>query len=433
MGVDYTSGWDVLIATAFDNVNSLLDDAYQSGLIPSSGSGSFPVQPLPDVTITVVIASATVAPWTMSGGTGQNVVINVPFTGGTATIGADVYPLDGVTLQVTANLEFVQSTLSGGTEYQLNLNLSNSSAIVGVKLQVPSSLNVTSENLTALQESLQLLLQQTLAGSGYPVATIDSSTIPAGDSWLVPTQGMEYAAATDSSLPGGGALAVVLATINPPGPQPALVPDTIPSGCDSALIISNEIFTQQFLAPSFASSLNVSTGQITYGGNDPMTATLSGTASVAGAAITSATATANNDSIAISLTGNASPTSGVTVNFTISASYGITLGGTASNPVITFTQNSLSESYSTDIAWWVYLVSGLTLGLIGTMVVAAIQAVVNNAAGTSLSNALPPGFSTSFAWPFSGSVAITTAELPLPLQLGGVATISGTFPLPDGD
>ena len=57
--------------------------------------------------------------------------------------------------------------------------------------------------------------------------------------------------------------------------------------------------------------------------------------------------------------------------------------------------------------------------LIGAAVVAIIQAVVNNSAGNSLSGVLPASFANTVAWPFSGTVTITQANLPLPLQLGG--------------
>jgi hypothetical protein len=67
----------------------------------------------------------------------------------------------------------------------------------------------------------------------------------------------------------------------------------------------------------------------------------------------------------------------------------------------------------------VYVVSGLTGGAIGLMVVAIIQAVVNNSAGSSLSGTLPAGFTKAISWPFAGTVQINQAFLPTPLQLGG--------------
>jgi hypothetical protein len=252
------------------------------------------------------------------------------------------------------------------------------------------------------------------------VATLPLSQLSAYP-WLVPTRGVEYAAETSATLAGGGALAMLMATLNsPPGSPPTMVDGTIPPGCDGALVISNAIFTQQFLAPAVASSLGVSTGQLTFGGSNPMSVLFSGSTGVGSGTITSASATATDGSISMVLQGNANPMKGVTVNFTINATYGITLGGTPSAPVLSFQRTSESESHSTDIAWWVYVVSGLSGGAIGIAVVEVIQAVVNNSAGNQLSGSIPASFASSIAWPFSGTVNITQALLPLPLQLGGI-------------
>jgi hypothetical protein len=417
MGTDYTNGWDVCVATSFKNVNTILAYAYNHNVLPQKGSGQFPV-PLGLVTVTADV-TASVAPWTMTGGTGQNVVLNVPFTSGTAAIGTKTYALAGVSLKVTVLLRFIKSTLSSGAAgYKLVLNLTDPSAVVAVSLVNPPP-NMTSDEQAALTVALRNLLQTALAGKGLSVAEVDLSQVAGSYPWLIPSRGIDYAAGSNSA--GAGALGVLLATINPPpAVPPTLVAGTLPSGCDGALILSNQIFTQQFLAPAFASSLNVPTSRLTYGGANPMTAMLSGSASVSGATINQAQASVSNGGVALSLQGGKSPFDGVSVSFSINATYALSLGGTPQNPVLSFTRTSQSENHSTDIAWWVYLVSGLTGGAIAIAVVALIQAVINDAAGTTLSGTLPSGFTNSIAWPFSGTVAITQALLPTPLQLGGV-------------
>lgn len=419
MGVDYTNGWDVCIATSFDNVSKLLAYAYDRNVTPHQGSGQFSV-PLGPVTVTAQVTDATVGAWSMAGGTGQNVVISIPFTGGSAQIGTKTYVLSGDVLQVTVLLRFVKSTVGGGgAEYQLNINLTDPSAIVAVNL-LNTPPNLTADEKSALTITLQNLLESSLAGSGVTVATVNLSQYAATYPWLVPTGGVDYAAATDSSAAGGGTLALLLATINPvPGTPPTLQSGTIPSGSNGALIISNQIFTQQFLAPAFASSINVPTSQLSYGGRNPMV--ISGSGSASGASV-SGQASAKNGQVALALNGSKSPMSGVSVDFTINAAYAVALGGTAQNPVLSFTRTSQSENHSTDIAWWVYLASGLSGGAIGLMVVAMIQAIVNSTAGSSLSSALPAGFASTIAWPFSGTVNLNQAFLPLPLQLGGNVT-----------
>lgn len=419
MGVDYCGGWDAVIATSFANVNRVLAYAYTQNVIPHGGSGQFQIQLGPAV-IPATITAATVAPWTMTGGTGQNVVLSVPFTGGSAVIGNVSCSLANVALQVQVLLRMVRSTLSGGSaDYQLELVVTDPSAIISVGILNPPA-GFTDTDTSALAIALRNLLQTAIGGSGVIVATLDLGQIAQSYPWLVPNQGISYAAASNSASPGDGQLGLLLATQNPPpGIPPTLVAGVIPPGCTAALVISNLLFSQNFLAPAFASSLNVAPSAMSYAGRNPTTVTMNGNGSVSGATITSAVATANDNSVAMTLQGNKSPSSGITVNFTINATYAVVLSGTAGNPVLSFQRTSESDSHSTDIAWWVWVASG---GAIGAIIVAIIQAVVNGAAGSSLSGTMPAGFVQSIAWPYAGSVQLTQALLPTPLQLGGTVS-----------
>jgi hypothetical protein len=165
--------------------------------------------------------------------------------------------------------------------------------------------------------------------------------------------------------------------------------------------------------------LNVPVTRMSYSGLNPTSVVLNGETGVGGGTITTATAVANNDKITIHLKGHGSPMSGVDVDFTVDAEYGLVLGGSAANPTITFQRVSENESHSTDIAWWVWLISGLSGGAVGIAVAALIGQIVNNLAGSSLRGTMPASFATAIAWPFSGTVVITKALLPTPLQLGG--------------
>lgn len=414
MGIDYANGWDVVVAATFTNIDRLLALAWEQNVTPHQGSGAFSVTVGP-ATIPAVVSGAQMGAWTMTGGTGQNVVVAVPFTGGTATIGTNHCELAGMVLNVTLLLRAVRSSVDGGS-FQLTITLADPSAVVAVGLANPPP-GLTAADLDVLNITLRNLLQAT-AGTAVPVATLPLGQLSAFP-WLVPSV-VEYAAETTAGIAGGGALAMLMATTHPPpGAPPTLLDGTIPPGCDGALIVSNDIFARRFLAPAVASSLGVDVGQMTFGGGTPTSVLFSGEASTGGGTITSATATAENDSIALVLQGNASPTSGVTVDFTINATYGLALGGTPAQPVLSFQRTSQTESHSTDVAWWVYVVSGLTGGAVGMLVVTVIQQVVDHAAGNQLSGSMPAGFTSSITWPFSGTIAITRALLPLPLQLGG--------------
>lgn len=419
MGVDYANGWDAVIASNFQDVDRLLNTAYQNNVTPHQGSGNFQV-PLGPVQVPATI-SATIGVWTAIGGTGQNVMLSVPLTGGNAQIGDKACQLAGVMLQVQVLLRYVKSTLSGGgTQYQLTLNITDPSAIVSFTIQNPPA-NFSQQEVEALQITCRNMLQAAVSGAGIAIATLDLSTLATQFPWLMPTQGLSYAASSNSTAPGDGQIGLLIASNNPPpGTPPTLLNGTIPSGSDAALILSNALFCQQFLIPALAQSLNASTGQFQLSGNNPATVVMSGEGSGGGGTITSAQAVANNNAISMQLQGNASPMSGVSVNFTIDATYALALGGSAANPVLNFQQTSHNENHSTDIAWWVYLVSGLSGGAIGILVVTLIQQIVNSIAGSNLSGAMPANFVHSFAWPFAGTVNINQAAIPTPLVLGGV-------------
>lgn len=418
MGVDYANGWDAVIASGFADINRLLGAAYQNNVTPHSGSGSFEVTVGPaSVPATI---SATIGPWTAVGGSGQNVVFSVPLTGGSAQIGSKGCQLQGVVLQVQVLLRFVRSTVTGGgTEYQLTLNITDPAAIVSFAIQNPPA-NFTSEEVQALNVTCQNMLASAATGGSLVIATLDLSTIASQFPWLMPTQGLAYAASSNSATPGDGQLALLIASVNPPpGGPTTLMAGTIPSGSDAALVISNALFCTQFLIPALASSVGAGVGQFSLQGSNPATVVMSGQGSAGGGTITSCTAVANNNSIALQIQGNASPMSGVSVDFTINATYAVALTGTASNPTLTFQETSKNENHSTSIAWWVYVVSGLSGGAIGIVVATLIQQIVNSSAGASLSGALPASFVHSFSWPFAGTVNLNQATLPTPLVLGG--------------
>jgi hypothetical protein len=420
MGVDYANGWDAVIASNFGDVGKLLNAAYQNNITPHQGSGTFQI-PLGPVQVPATI-SASIGPWAMTGGTGQNVVLKVPLTGGNATIGDKGCALAGIVLDVTVLLRFVRSTLSGGgTEYQLTINIADPSAIVAFQIENPPA-DFTQQEVNALEITCRNMLQAAVSGSDIAIATLDLSAIASQFPWLMPTQGLSYAASSNSAAPGDGQIAILIASANPPpGPPPTLLNGTIPSGSDAALVISNALFCQRFLIPALASSLGASVSQFGLSGRNPATVVLSGQGHAGGGTITSAQAVANNNSISLHVEGNASPMDGVTVNFTIDATYGISLGGSADNPVLTFQETSHNENHSTDIAWWVYLVSGLSGGAIGILVATLIQQIVNSTAGSTLSGAMPASFVHAFAWPFAGTVTINQAAIPTPLVLGGAA------------
>jgi hypothetical protein len=411
MGVDYSGGWNAVIATGFANVDRILSYAYQQNITPHKASGEFKVSVGPYKVD--ARADGEIGPWSMIGGSGQNVLITVPFTGGKAAFGTTGCELAGVSLIVQVLLRYVKSTVSGGgTTYKLMLTITDPHAIVSVAIKNPPS-QFTPNDISALADTLRQLLVSATVGEGIAIANLDLSRIASNFPWLMPTRGLDYAAGSNSAAPSDGQLGILIASLDPPPGTPStLMNGIIPAGCDAVLVVSNMVFSKVFLAPPFAASINVSPAQLSYRGVNPTTVTFNGETSASGGTITTATATANNDVVTIHLEGNASPMRGVGVNFTIDARYALVLGGTPDQPVLTFQRTWEQENHSTDIAWWVYVVSGLSGGTL-------IQQIVNNTAGNSLRGTMPVSFASSIAWPYSGTVAITKALLPTPLQLGG--------------
>jgi hypothetical protein len=300
----------------------------------------------------------------------------------------------------------------------LMLNFTDPGAFVSLNFEKPPP-NFTAREVEVLAIALRNLLEKNVAKQGIAIANLNLSSIAANYPWLMPNHGISYAASSNSAS-SGGQLAILIASIDPPPRTPTMLQSgAIPAGCDAALILSNMIFSKYFLAPPFAASLNVPVTRMSYSGLNPTTVVLNGQTGVSSGTITTATAVANNDTIAIHLKGNGSPMRGVDVNFTVDAVYRLVLGGSAANPTITFQRVSENESHSTDIAWWVWMVSGLTGGAIGIAVAALIGQIVNKITGSSLQGTMPAAFVTAIAWPFSGTIVITKALLPTSLQLGG--------------
>lgn len=94
MGVDYMNGWDAMVATSQANVNSALQLAYNDNLLPHSvGPVSFTI-PVFGYNIPASV-TAQLSAWQLSGGSGKNVVISIPFGTGTLTVGNTSYPTAG--------------------------------------------------------------------------------------------------------------------------------------------------------------------------------------------------------------------------------------------------------------------------------------------------------------------------------------------------
>lgn len=441
MGVDYMNGWDAMVATSQANLNQAMTLAYNAGLLPKSLQTSF--------TITVfgmqfpASVNATLDPWRFAGGSGKNVVVSLPFTGGTLTIGTTPYPLTGLVLQVTCLLSYIKSPVqpATGTNYTFQIDFTAPDAIVAVQVQnPPPGLDQNTIDIVLLN-----FLKNALGGHTYDIATVNLGYVEENYPYLVPTL-IEYAVDTNSTDPNSTIFGVQMLTTNKiPGNQD-IVPGTVPSGspvCDSAALVSNELFTKKLLLPGLAGALpGVTASQLmaSYAGgawsvvnNGDLTLDMSHSPTV-----TSLSANVDNNLVNVSIIGHAEVSAGITVNFNMTATYALQLTTSGATQSINLVQQSQNVNHSVDVATWVIItaaaLAALVLAFVGplaALIVAGIEALViyliatiaNNKAGNILKDSLPAKVSANVNWTNLEDFTIQQALLPTPLQLGGTIPV----------
>jgi hypothetical protein len=441
MGVDYMNGWDAMIATSQANVNQAMVLAYNAGLLPKEASASFSFQVF-GITINASI-DAQLGAWSFAGGSGKNVIVSIPFTGGTATIGQSSYPLTGVVLQVTCLLSYIKSPIQpvgGGTNYTIQVDFLSPDAIVAVQVQnPPAGLDPSSIDIVLLN-----FLKNALGGHTYDIATVSLGSLSTDYPYLVPSL-FEYAVDTNSVDPSSTIFGVQMLTVNTvPGNQD-IVPGTVPSGspaCDSAALVSNQLFAQKLLLPGIASALNVQPSQLSttnMGGSwciiNNGNITLDSSHSPV---ITSLNASVDNNALNLTIIGNVEASPGITVDFTLMATYGMQVTTSGTTQSINLVQISQNVNHTVSVATWVIVTAGVLAALVAAvmgplvgLLVAGVEALIiyiiatvaNNKAGQILSNSLPAKVSANVTWNNMQLFTVQQALMPTPLQLGGTIPV----------
>ena len=447
MSNDFMNGWDTMVATTQANVNKALILAYNDDKLPHHAAGTFTIKMF-GMDFPVYV-DAFLNPWNLAGGSGKLVIVEIPFTGGTMTIGAETYPLAGVLLDVTCLLTQIKSPIiheDGSTDYTFQINFVSPDAIQAVQVKnPPPGIDQNTIDIVLLN-----FLKDTLGGSTYDIATVSLNSSQQQDySYIIPTL-CEYAIDTNSTDPNSSVFGFQMLTVNTvPGNQDIAM-GTIPIGtptCDSAVLLSNQLFVQKILFPGIVSSLGVSADHLTtvYNAgswqvvnNGDITLNMDYSP-----VLSSFNAVINNNLLDISLTGHVEASPGITVNFTANATYQLQLTTSGTTQTLNLVQVSQNSNSSVDVATWVYIttaalaalvtlvmgpIAGALVEAVELLIVYIVSSVANNEAGEMLASSLPLVISSGITWSYMEAFTIEQALMPMPLQLGGIIPVLNDVP-----
>ncbi|HLG60456.1 MAG TPA: TULIP family P47-like protein [Ktedonosporobacter sp.] len=449
MSNDYMNGWDTMVATSQANVNKALVLAYNDDKLPHHATGAFTIKMF-GMEFPAYI-DADLGPWNLAGGSGKLVIVEIPFTGGTMTIGNITYPLAGVLLDVTCLLTEIKSPIEhedGSSDYIFQINFVSPDAIQAVQVKnPPPGIDQNTIDIVLLN-----FLKETLGGNTYDIATVNLNGAQQDYAYIIPTL-CEYAIDTNTADPNSSVFGFQMLTINTvPGNQD-IARGTIPVGtptCDSAVLLSNQIFVQYILMPGIVSSLGVSAdhlmpvynaGSWQVVNNGDITLNMD-----YNPVLSSFNAVINNNLLDISLTGHVEASPGITINFNATATYQLQLTNSGTTQTLDLVQVSHDSSTSVDVATWVYITTAglaalmtLVMGPIAGGLVAAVEALIvyivatvaNNKAGELLANSLPLTISSNVTWTYMEVFTIEQALMPMPLQLGGIIPVLNDVPTQD--
>jgi Clostridium P-47 protein len=441
MGVDYLNGWDAMVATSQTNVNNAMVLAYNANLLPHAAKASFSFKVF-GIDIQASI-DCTLGPWWLSGGSGKNVEISIPFTGGTLTIAGTSYPLAGVILQVTCLLSYIKSPIKpvSGTDYTLQVDFVSPDAIVAVQVENPPP----GFDPSGIDIVLLNFLKSEFGGHTYDIATVNLQAVQEDYPYLIPTL-FEYAIDTNTTDPNSSVFGVQMLTVNKTPGNQDIIPGTIPTGspiCDSAALVSNQLFAQKLLLPGVATALSVDASKLTThytGGSWTIVNTEDITLPTShNPTVTSLTAYVDNNLVHFNVVGNCEATPGIDISFTMTAQYAMQVVTTGTTQTINLVQQGSPDvQHSVSVATWVIITTAalaalvlIVMGPLAALLVAGIEALIvylvatiaNNKAGDVLSTSMPSIVPAKVNWAHMNIFTVKQVLLPTPLQIGGTMPI----------
>jgi Clostridium P-47 protein len=231
-----TYGWHTVSAITYTDVNKaiLAAAAYPTSFDQSASDGS-------------ASASGTFGPWTIAtGGSGPNISMALPITGGTVTVMGTPYTISTCTATIMVRADFLPQPDNPSLR---NLQLQPDQA-VSVESCLPQQSNFLAD--AALKQLLQDWLNANLQQFNHTFATVDLDVKydQEGLKWLAPSW-QSYAVAEPQNPTLDNSVFAVLCLIDGAQPSSGLVqqvsPYAIPSGGDAGFLISSDKFLQHMM------------------------------------------------------------------------------------------------------------------------------------------------------------------------------------------
>jgi Clostridium P-47 protein len=234
-----TAGWHTVSAISYTDVNKAISQqaAYPTSFEQSASDGTASV-------------SGTFGPWTITtGGSGPNIAMALPITGGTVTVSGTPSTITPCTATIQVRADFLPQPDNSMVQ---NLQLQQDQA-VSVESCLPAQSGFLAD--ASLKQLLQDWLNANLQQFNHTFATVDldAKYDNEGVKWLAPSW-QSYAVAEPQTPTLDSSVFAVLCLIDGTQPSTGLVqqisPYAIPNHADASFLISPDKFLQHMMLAS---------------------------------------------------------------------------------------------------------------------------------------------------------------------------------------
>ncbi len=455
MTTNLTNGWDTIVAIHTDSLNIGLEKAYNADLLPHGLQKEFQFvlfgTPLLNCTL-----KCDMDAWQISGGTGEDVTINIPLTKGSLELAPvsdndskpSEFPIENWILAVTVNLSRIDNHVEGSKTGEIKSDI-----IIDFQENTFVSLRLEADDLsTSDKDSIETILTKSfkkfMTKQSYPLVTVDLNYLEENYPYIVPKTfkyGIEYHKNSDDK--DIGTFAIMMQTISPHQGSSSLeygvVPNLLPY-CNSSAILSNEIFMKQIALPQLKNILGVEPSSdllvVKPAGQEEIfkiisTDSLETKIDKYDVKLSSVMATLNNG-IIIEATGSTKLLGIFIIHF--DAKFVSDLSFNPDSQVLNFEINQGRSYFDTRVSlvWWIKLIELLIVAFafafVGTvagftylftflLLNTLIETVVNNLAKKVVKKSLPNVIPAHVNWKYEEQLNIEQINLSTPLQVGTFA------------
>jgi hypothetical protein len=415
MGIDYTNGWDVVIATSLAALNRKLL-AIQTIVSIDPDPNSDAANPWPQIPVgnkVVTLRGIFITDGVqLVGGSGSTVQVRIgvgQYKGMEVSFDDTFYEIKGAYFLLDMTPSFNDGDQWDGDRH-LMLKFSGPGAVKSVKLEnAPAGMN--NDEAAGLAATFVNIMAQKFP-KGVEIASLPLSRYAGRFPWMRPIHGVDYAIHEN-------ALGILLATENeaPPGP-PSLHDGVLASGwgCNAVMVINNQIFAEHFLSPMLAAMIETNPGRIySMDSSYPQTVSIHTEVETNLGKVRVATATANDGQIAVHIEYDRSGGAG-SGGMSYSCSTDLTYVLEPAGQTAQLRRTSARDSVHTNIPTWMSICS---LGVVDlTMKITDYYGSEHDAAGQQPNDSLWD-FAREQSWPFPENFNLTHVFLPGPVQFGG--------------